>query len=244
MTETCPLTRLPATSPYVAKRSAGRAGARHLLRSAVIGLALAGCSSAKVVSFEDVSKTPASRPTMVYVADFEEAPHSIQSEGLGALRPVHSYVEEYKARSLVATMSSSIVQDLAKKGISAERLPANSPLPKQGWLVRGVFTKIDEGSRARRAIIGFGSGETDIEVTASIDDLSAGSSLEPLYRTQTDATSSEMPGAVVKLNPYVIAAKFVLAGQDLDRSTRETAEEIADEAAARVKGMPGQSSSR
>lgn len=29
-------------------------------------------------------------------------------------------------------MSNSIVEDLAKKGIEAERLPASSPLPREG----------------------------------------------------------------------------------------------------------------
>ena len=36
------------------------------------------------------------------------------------------------ALSPVATMSNSIVEDLAKKGIEAERLPASSPLPREG----------------------------------------------------------------------------------------------------------------
>lgn len=211
--------------------------ARHLFRSAVIALVLAGCSSAKVVSSEEVSRAPAARPSVVYVADFEEAAGSVQSEGLGSLRPIHSLFEQAKAKSLVDTMSNSIVQDLGKKGISAHRVPANSPTPAQGWLVRGVFTKIDEGSRARRALLGFGSGQDDVEVTASIDDLAAGA-LQPLYQTHTDATSGRMPGAIVTRNPYAAAAKFVLAGQDLERSTRETAEKIAEQIAAYLNGAP------
>jgi Domain of unknown function (DUF4410) len=227
-----------ATAPPSSKRSARRAAAKCLLSSVVIGLALTGCSTAKLLSVEDVSQGPASRPAVVYVADFELAPDSIQSESLFAWLPLHAYLEQSKARSLVATMSTSIVDDLAKKGIAADRLPANSPLPKQGWLVRGVFMKIDEGNRVRRAVIGFGSGQTDLEVDTSTDDLSAGTAPAPLYRAQTDAKSNKLPGAVITLNPYVAAAKFVLDGHDLDRSTRATAEKIADEIAARVTGSP------
>jgi hypothetical protein len=210
----------------------------------MIALALAGCSSAKVVSSEDVAKAPASRPAVVYVADFEEAPGSVQSEGLGSLRPIHSLFEQSKAKSLVDLMSNSIIQDLGKKGISAHRVPANSPIPAQGWLVRGVFTKIDEGSRARRAVLGFGSGEDDVEVTASIDDLAAGAPLEPLYMSHTEATSGRMPGAIITRNPYAAAAKFVLAGQDLERSTRETAGKIAEQIATHLNGSPGQAPAR
>ena len=69
-------------------------------------------------------------------------------------------------------------------------------------------------------------------------DLSAGTAPAPLYTAQTDATSNKMPGAVVTLNPYVAAAKFVLAGRDLDRSTQQTAEKIAGLIVARVTGVP------
>jgi hypothetical protein len=231
-------TRSSATAPPSGKRFARRAAAKRLLSSVVIGLALTGCSSAKLLSVQDVSKGPASRPAVVYVADFELAPDSIQSETLFAWLPLHAYLEQSKARSLVATMSTSIVEDLAKKGIAADRLPANSSFPKQGWLVRGVFMKIDEGNRVKRAIIGFGSGQTDLEVATSTDELSAETAPAPLYRAQTGAKSNKLPGAAITLNPYVAAAKFVLDGHDLDRSTRATAEKIADEIAARVTGMP------
>jgi hypothetical protein len=135
-------------------------------------------------------------------------------------------------------MSTAIVEDLAKRGITATRLPANTPFPKQGWLVRGIFTKIDEGNRVMRAVIGFGSGQTDLKVAISMDELSAERAPAPLYRVQTDAKSNKLPGAVITLNPYVATAEFVLGGHDLDRSTRATAEKIADEIATRVTGTP------
>jgi Domain of unknown function (DUF4410) len=211
--------------------------ARGLLIIVAMGLVLAGCSpSAKVLSVKDVSKGPVSQPAMVYVSDFELAPDSIQSESRLSSHRLHAYLEQSKARSLVVTMSNSIIEDLAKKGIASERLTANSPLPRKGWLVRGVFMKVDEGDRAKRAVIGFGSGQTDLKVLTTTDDLSAEPAPTPLYRMQLDSTSNKAPGAVITLNPYVAAAKFVLAGKDLDRSTQATAEQIADKVAARVNG--------
>src|SRR5262249_47273565 len=129
---------LPAES--FSRRPTGRTVTGRLVScvAVALGVTLAGCTSAKVVSVDDASNGPASRPTVVYVQDFELAPDSIQSEAPTAALPLHAYLEQHKAESLVATMSTAIVDDLTKKGIAAQRLPANAPLPKQGWLVRGV----------------------------------------------------------------------------------------------------------
>jgi hypothetical protein len=206
-----------------------------IVSGSVTVLALAGCSNAKMVAFKDVSTETGSRPAVVYVADFELAPGSIQSQTLTASLPIHSFLERSKAESLVTEMNAAIVADLAKEGIIAVRLPANGPFPKQGWLVRGVFTTVDEGNRVRRAVIGLGSGQTDVAVATSTEELSAAAAPKPLYEAQLDAKSGKTPGAAVTLNPYVAAAKYVLAGFDLDRSTQQTAQKIADQVAARVK---------
>jgi hypothetical protein len=114
--------------------SAGQAGAKCLLSSVAIALALSGCSSAKVLSVDDVSRGPVARPAVVYVADFELAPGSVQSQSRTASLPIHAFLERSKAQSLTATMCSAIVKDLGEKGITAVRLAANSPCRnKVGW---------------------------------------------------------------------------------------------------------------
>lgn len=215
-----------------ARRLPGRSG--YLAGGLVAGLMLAGCSTGKITSVQTLSDGSAPQPAIVYVADFELAPGSLRSETPTAALPLHAYLEQEKAQSLIPAMSEAIVQDLTRKGIAAERLPVNSPPPKQGWLVRGVFLRVDEGDRLKRALIGFGSGQTDIEVATATDDLSSGTPM-PLYQAQADAASNKLPGAAVTLNPYAAAAKFVLAGRDLDHGARDTAEKIADEVAARMK---------
>jgi hypothetical protein len=231
-----PLPSLPATA---GQTSPWRAAAIRFSSCAVLALMLAGCASAKMVTVQDqntASQLPAP-PAIVYVADFELQPGSIQSQApLASLLPLHGYFQKSKAHSLVDKMSNAIVADLTEKGITAQRLPANAPIPSQGWLVRGTFTKIDEGNQMARAVIGFGAGKTDVQVTTTTDDLSAGTAPAPLYLAQTAATSSKLPGAVVTLNPIAGAAKFVLAGQDLDHSTKAAAEKIAEQVVARTMG--------
>jgi hypothetical protein len=174
-------------------------------------------------------------PSTVYVADFSQMADAVQSSSPGAGLALHQLREREKAQSLVALMSNSIVEDLTRRGIAATRLPADSPLPQQGWLVRGYFVKINEGDRMRRSVIGLGTGQTDLQVVTWIDTLPIGPDAGPVDSTQTSArSSSRLPGAAVTLNPYAAAAKFVLAGQDLERNTRDTAGKIAETVAARI----------
>ena len=130
-------------------------------------------------------------------------------------------------------MANSLVQDLREQGFTAQRLAAESAPPVDGWLLRGVFTQVDEGNRMRRAIIGFGAGQTDMEVATKLDDLSLGPP-EPFYEVDTAAESGKMPGAVVTMSPAAAAVKFVIAAGDLKRNAQQTAGEIAKSVAARV----------
>jgi Domain of unknown function (DUF4410) len=137
---------------------------------------------------------------------------------------------------VVDLMSSSLVSDLNRGGVKAVRLPAGEPLPKSGWLVRGVFTEADQGSRASRAEVGFGAGATNLAVPVNVADLQKGKA-EPFYRLETQAGSRKMPGgvsmAIVTKNPYVVAAKFVMSRRHLPKNIRQSAQTIADQIISR-----------
>ncbi len=223
---------------------------RRLPAYLAIGLCLAllGCNTAKVTRQSDVGNVPAGRPAIVYVSDFDLDVGDIQS-GSGvasvlAARPLGGGIlphpfgllpqsKETTARKLVDLMATSLVKDLQADGFQAQRIQSDRPVPTNGWLLRGIFTQVDEGNRLRRAIIGFGAGKTDMQVETTLDDLSRGPP-QPFYQVDTSAQSGKMPGAIVTMNPAIAAARFVLAGGDLDRNTRDTAAQIAKSVAARV----------
>jgi len=133
-------------------------------------------------------------------------------------------------------MATSLLNDLTKAGFSALRLPPGAAPPTSGWLVRGVFTEVQEGNRLQRALIGFGEGATDLQVITGVDDLSQGPP-KPLYEVDTDATSGKTPGAAptIVLGPYGAAARFVMAKKDLDKNVKQTASQVADYIAKRVQ---------
>jgi hypothetical protein len=220
-------------------------GVRALARVTILmAVMLGGCSTAKVTASNPIGTT-AVRPAVVYVADFDIEAAEIKSEpGIVGSRPLgllpHGPLArlrqgdpETEARHLVDLMADTLVDDLVKAGLEARRVPAGIALPTEGWRVHGAFLQVDEGNRLRRAVIGFGAGETELQVAVAIDALSAAPPA-PLYTVDTSAESRKLPGATVTLNPYVAAARFVLAGKDLDRNVKDTAGEIGKHVVVRV----------
>src|SRR5262249_38641206 len=139
---------------------------------------LSACGTAQISDKRGLSVQPVTKPASIYVTDFELDAQNIESEpGLlpepGTILPRPGLLSRLtgrsenpadRARELVNRMSESLVQDLNENGISGRRLAAGESLPLTGWLVRGVFTEVQEGNRLRRAVIGFGAGKTEVHV--------------------------------------------------------------------------------
>ena len=219
-----------------------------LLLAAVLA---SGCKSAKVTGERDYAGTNVSRPEIIYVADFALGVENIHhEEGLLTERPrlpgrVRGLISgeadtpEARAHELVELMAKSLVADLKQAGFQATRLRPGSELPTKGWIITGVFTEVQEGNRLRRSVVGLGQGATDVQLVAAVQDLSHGSP-RPVQEVATDATSGSAPGgaATIALGPWGAAAKFVLAGQDLERNVKQTASQIAGRIAKRFETQP------
>jgi len=205
-----------------------------------------GCKSARVTSERQLAPPPAAKPVVVYVTDFEIG--AVQHEdGMLSGRPGPlgrigqrlsgaSGDPVTRGRQIVDLMANSLVKELSKSGFNALRLPAGRAVPAEGWFVRGLFTEVQEGNRLRRAMIGFGSGQTDVQVITTVDDLSQGPP-RPMYEVATDASSGNKPGAAptLVLTPYGAAARFVMAGRDLDKNVKQTAASIAAQMTRRIR---------
>ncbi len=211
---------------------------------------LTGCKSATVTSQQELSPTPAQKPQVIYVADFECGVQNIHHEdGMLSNRPgplgrvggrLSGAPEDpaARARQLVDLMADSLVKDLAKAGFNALRLSPGAAMPPQGWLVRGVFAEVQEGNRLRRAVIGLGQGATDLQVVTTVDNLSQGPPT-PLYELATDATSGNKPGggATLAISPWGAAAHFVMSKHDLEKNVKQTASQIATQITQRVQSL-------
>lgn len=194
------------------------------------------------ISEQNLGSPPAGRPAIVYVTDFDlEFPQGAPpppSSRQGLLSRIRNRLQGgdpvTRAHALVELMSESLVDDLNKAGLPARRLLPDDPRPTSGWLVRGVITELDEGNQLKRAMVGMGAGETQLELWVGVSD-AARNPDAPFYTLEAADGSGKMPGAaVVKMNPYVAAAKFVMSRHASERDVTRTASEIAREIVARA----------
>jgi Domain of unknown function (DUF4410) len=215
--------------------------------------ALCGCGTAKISGRHEIGAAPAAKPMIIYVSDFDLDAANIKSEPgmlpvpkmpgpLGdVLPPLPGTPKDSRvlARDLVDSMSASLVRDLTKAGLNARRLTPGAPIPTSGWLVRGVFTDVNQGNQLTRAVIGFGMGKTDLQVVVDVNDLTQGP-LRRYYELNTTADSGKAPGAgpTIVLGPAGVAARFVIASKDLNRNVKQTASKIAGEVVQRTKRAP------
>jgi Domain of unknown function (DUF4410) len=203
-------------------------------------------------------------PRVIYVSDFTVAQGAIQPQG-GLFGAAEKMVDERPhllgggllgggpgilerrtqpdnptPEQVSDTLVTALVGALNGEnlGFPAERIAPGTAPPSSGWLVQGQFASVDPGNRAQRAVIGFGAGEATTEVDVEVDRLGPGTVTRVLaFGSQAD--SGHAPGAIVTMNPYAAAAKFVLGRNATMRDIEKMGQAIANEIAkyAREKGV-------
>lgn len=185
-----------------------------------------------------------SKDTVIYVSDFELDAQNVTTDKGGVVgqnrpgilerpRKREQQDPEAQAKKLVNVMAENLVADLQKAGYKAQRLPAGDAQPTSGAWVHGVFTEVDEGSRIHRAIIGFGSGQATMNLYVTLTDLAHPD--KPLYDVSQEGASKDKMGAVITMNPYVAAAKFVMEKNAPEKMVKKTAGEISAQVASQMK---------
>jgi Domain of unknown function (DUF4410) len=181
--------------------------------------------------------------TVIYVSDFELDAQNFQAdEGRTKIVQRPGIIEgprkkaqdpATQAKKTVDQMAADIVNDLKKAGFKAERMGTTDARPSTGVWVHGVFTELDEGNRLHRAVIGFGAGETKMDLYVTMNDLAHPD--QPLYNVAESGDSGKKMGAVITMNPYVAAAKFVMEKNAPEKTVKKTASEISAEIIKRLK---------
>jgi hypothetical protein len=120
-------------------------------------------------------------------------------------------------KALVENLSKSIAPAVKGDGSDSTR----------GWLITGQFLVIDLGSRALQAGVGFGAGQSQVQVQVQIYSLRDRAT--PFLVFDSKGASGHMPGAVMMMNPYVAAAKFVMSKKEPEKEAKKIAKSIAEE---------------
>jgi hypothetical protein len=195
-----------------------------LLAVLALAGALAGCASISVQPHTETSH--ARKPTRIYVAAF--------STRHGEFNVDREKVELQDFKSnLKAMLQMALVTDLSKRLIPAGDAPSSGNLLGQhAWLVRGEFTRVNQGSRALRGVIGFGAGGTKLETKVYVYDLDV-SDEKPFLTFSTTGGSNAEPGALTGIwtDPVTAVVGMGLSGvggiaHGVTEDTRRTAREI------------------
>jgi len=142
-------------------------------------------------------------------------------------------------KNLQAMMQTGMVTDLSHRLIPA--VPTNKIQgfqPENAWLIRGEFTKVNQGSRLLRGAIGFGAGGTKVETKVYVYNLNQDSTI-PFLTFSTTGGSNAEPGAVTgaAIDPVTAAIGVVASGaggvahgltEDTARTAREITAELSD----------------
>lgn len=186
----------------------------------VVALVMASCASVSVV--DGTEQVTLTKPDIVYVLDFTTDGAEINVDRSGKeLTDFEKDLRKMMQAAMVADLTDRLV--LAVPGTTSDK-----KLKKHAWIIRGQFTKVNQGSRLLRGAIGFGAGGTKVETKVQVYDLATDAST-PFLTFSTTGGSGAEPGAVIGLttDPLQLAIGAVSgAAHGLSEDTARTAREI------------------
>lgn len=185
---------------------------------------LFGCASVSVKDLEGGRKVrPRGKPAKVYVMPFSTSGAEFNVDREGA------ELESFKHDTAV------MLADLTAERIGVQLVPAqitgiNDSVPRNGWLVKGRFLVVNQGSRALRSFVGLGAGASKMQVAVDIYDLGRSRST-PFLSFQTEGGSGSMPGLITSPGP--VSAGLSMVGGSI-RGVTDDAQRTARMITARI----------
>ncbi|MCH7614625.1 MAG: DUF4410 domain-containing protein [Nitrospinae bacterium] len=213
-----------------------------------------GCASTKVTKHESkIGTEKIARPDRIYVYPFAATPADIPTWSVSAGRYAESTTPQTPeqiemGRNLGVLVAKELVTEIQKMGLPALR-GASYTVPRiNNILIIGYFEAAEEGSTAKRLILGFSSGAT--ELTTAVEGYQM--TLEGprhLGSGQVQSGGGKTPGLIVPLAVLAATANpiglLVMGGMKvhgemtgkskLEGAAKRTAEVIADRLRVRFK---------
>jgi hypothetical protein len=158
-----------------------------------------GCATARVENVQQNQAQALPRPARVVVFDFATGGADVRvgsSPSRTARRAVGLSVAEpdLLGEAVADTLASTLVEQITALGIAAERASGAEPPRLNDLVVSGQFVRVDEGSKVRRFVIGFGVGATELRTQVEIFQVTT-AGWQPIKHFETVATGSRLPGA-------------------------------------------------
>ncbi len=204
----------------------------NTLLKSILGLSLVLClASCASVSFKKTAEeaTP-HMPAKIYVALFDTTGQwNVDREG--------SELVAFKT-DLQGMLQAGMTTDLTLKLVPAFPTKDLHPKAENAWLIRGAFTRVNQGSRLLRGTIGFGTGGTKVETQVEVYNLNTPSA-KPFFTFITTGGSGAEPGAISGLatSPVTMAIQMAASGaggiahgltEDTARTSRQITAVLSD----------------
>ena len=217
------------------------------LAAVCIALAVAvGCASSKVSDRQVLGPQHIPRPNQILVYDFGASPDDVPGHsGLAGHydeQRVPTPEQLAEGRRLGAEVARALADEIDKLGLPG-RHASDAVVPQIDDLVlRGYFVSIDEGSAAKRMVVGFGAGASQLQTYVEGFQMTA-QGLRKLGSGSVETGGGKAPGAalpaalaVATANPIglVVMTAVKTAGEVSGSSTiegraRQTAKTISKE---------------
>ncbi|MEQ1860688.1 MAG: DUF4410 domain-containing protein [Chthoniobacteraceae bacterium] len=195
------------------------------LALAIAALSLCSCAAVKVTDTTPAGAATTKAPRKVYVAPFSLAGANIKEHPMRK----HPGKLGAEAQQLLADF---LVAEISKSVAPATRVSSPTAAGRDGWLVTGEITRINEGSRFLRMAIGLGAGGTKLETNVSVQSLP---SRKAFLQFRTSGGSGSMPGAATNPIPFSSAPSAALQARlGVSDDAARTARMITDRLATQL----------
>jgi hypothetical protein len=186
---------------------------------------LSGCAKTVVDRRYESVRSQLQRPSRILVYDFAVNQFQVK-ENQGLLQ---STVNDFQGRTTYEHMgeiadevrkvaAEDLVKGIQNLGLPAERAASFTPIPPGALGITGQFLDVDEGNKAMRLVVGFGKGESRVDIRIQVFALGLGPNEPPdqnpikLLEMETHADSGKMPGMIVTGPVGAAAAGGLSAG--------------------------------
>ena len=179
---------------------------------ALVGLAvMAGCAKTVVDSRYESARWSLQRPSEIYVYDFAVTREQVHEnagflqETINDFDDTTTYHHEGEIIEEVRTVAGGeLVEGIQNLGLPARRVSSSTLLPIGALAIIGQFLNVDEGNKGARLVIGFGKGQSKVDIRVQLygyglDQYRSEPETVPtkLLEFDTHADSGSMPGAIV-----------------------------------------------
>src|SRR5262245_35998003 len=185
---------MPKTGSVVSSASAG------LALTAIALTVMAGCAR---VSTESVQKSidVLPRPQLILVHDYQVSQDKVQLDSAISSRVKRTVegtreaedrlkIEQEVSRALTTTL----VDEIRKLGIPTEPAAMASTVDGPTLSIEGQMVSIDEGNKAKRLVVGFGSGASEVRTLTQVYEAPSGDGPRLVEDFYTTVKSSRKPG--------------------------------------------------